>query len=81
MSTKWASNPTKLVDRIFVKSINAIYESQKGTWIVGTNRSIAVVVFKWLMGVLRLLFPQNILEKMYSNARSKYLYVGTSYPS
>tara|TARA_B110000259_G_C14027025_1_gene405099 strand:- start:2214 stop:2936 length:723 start_codon:yes stop_codon:yes gene_type:complete len=81
VSIKWASNPTKLVDRIFVKSINAIYESHKGTCIVDTNRSTSVVVFKWLMGAFGRLLPQNILEKMYANARSKYLYIGCSYPS
>lgn len=81
VSIKWASNPTKFVDRIFVKCINAIYEHHKGTRIPDTNRSTVVIVIKWLMGVFGLLLPQNILETMYSNARSKYLYIGASYSS
>lgn len=62
VSSKWATNLTKLAGRIFVKGINAIYESHKGTCIVDTNRSITVVIIKRLMGIFVRLLPQNIPE-------------------
>ena len=80
-SIKWTTNPTKSVDRFLVKIINAIFEYHKGTSVTRKKEFIGIGLMRVLLGLLGYLLTYKMLEKMYSFARRRYLYMGCTYPS
>tara|TARA_B110000008_G_scaffold279890_1_gene329388 strand:+ start:349 stop:1098 length:750 start_codon:yes stop_codon:yes gene_type:complete len=80
-SIKWATNPVGLLDRIIVQSINKMFEGRKKIDIPSTETSRVVGLFKIFLSSFGRILSDDFLEKIFTYARSKYLYLGSQYPS
>ena len=77
VSIKWATYPDNRIHKAIIRIINLFFESKKLNNYDGdfTFKSF----LKKLINSFGLLLPNGAKEKMYSYAREKYKYIGSSY--
>tara|TARA_B100000787_G_C16186389_1_gene294905 strand:+ start:1760 stop:2179 length:420 start_codon:yes stop_codon:yes gene_type:complete len=80
-SVKWVTNPVGRLDRLIVQVINIIFEGQKNIWVSHAKDINGVDLFKLLLQGFVRLFTEKFRENIFDYARSRYVYLGSAYPS
>lgn len=80
-SVKWVTNPVKRFDRLSVQVINIIFEGQNNTAVSHANDINGVYLFKLLLQGFGRLLTEKFRENIFNYARSRYVYLGSAYPS
>tara|TARA_B100001057_G_C22869233_1_gene957988 strand:+ start:8138 stop:8866 length:729 start_codon:yes stop_codon:yes gene_type:complete len=78
VSIKWATLPDNKIDKVIVRLINLLFESNKLN--VRDKELSLRFLFKKIIRFFGFLISDSIKVKIYSYASNKYKYIGTSYP-
>jgi len=81
-SVKWASNPVGIVDKLIVKITSKIFENDKRSDVQNKKKEPAAIFFiRHVLIFFALFLTKGMREKIYGFARSRYLYLGSTYPT
>ena len=81
-SVKWASNPLGKVDKLIVQITSKIFENDKRSPMHNKERDPSIIfVTRYVLFFVAFFLTKRMREKMYEFARSRYLYLGTTYPT
>ena len=80
-SVKWATNLVRRLDRLSVQAINIIFEGQKNIRVSHAKEINGVGLIKSLLQGFGRLLTENFRENIFDYARSRYVYIGSAYPS
>lgn len=81
-SVKWASNPLGKVDKLIVQITSKIFENDKRSPKNNKEKDpAAIFAIRYLLFLVAFFLTKRMREKMYEFARSRYLYLGTAYPT
>ncbi len=79
---KWASNPLGKIDKLIVQITAKIFENDKRSPIRNKEKDPAVIfAVRYVLFFVAFFLTKTMREKMYEFARSRYLYLGTAYPT
>ena len=81
-SVKWASNPLGTVDKLIVQITSKIFENDKRSHIHNKEKEpAAIFAIRYVLFFVAFFLTKEMREKMYEFARSRYLYLGATYPT
>jgi len=80
VSIKWATNPNQMLEKLKVFVINTIFEYSINNLAYDYKNSFLKNTIKRALGLSSYLLPNKIKDKLYTYARTKYLYIGSTYP-
>lgn len=81
-SIKWAYNPVGTVDKLIVQITNKIFENDKRLHIHNNRKEpAAIFVVRHVLLFGAFFLTKRMRNKMYEFARSRYLYLGLTYPT
>ena len=81
-SVKWASHPSGTVNKLIVQITSKIFENDKRRHIRNKEKEpVAIFAFRYFLFFAAFFLTKGMREKMYEFARSRYLYLGSAYPT